>query len=425
MTAEIGAMNRMAVALAADSAVTLGTNAEKIYSSAEKLFQLSAKAPVGIMIYGAADIAGVPWETVIKTYRSKLGERRFDRLRLYATDFFQFLLRNSMFFGPERQSEQAAAWVHAFYLDIRSDLHNSIEQEIAAHGSIDATRVTDMFGEVIRWWERIVMGANLLTTVPQRQTLSKRLGKVIRERRQDVFGSLPVKPGDDRRLYSLAVNGLQRHVFSPRQTGVVFAGFGEEDAFPSLETYSVDGVVLGCPRTWIDQSFTTGGNSTACVVPFAQHEMVYAFMEGIDHALLDRMEQSVETFATDVVEGILQGIAQQAPQIERVIRPDLVAEVKNAVGRLHLEWREGRRAYWSPVIQITSALPKDELAAMAESLVNLTKFRRRVSTDKETVGGPIDVAVISKGDGFVWVKRKHYFEPHLNPRVMARYLGGG
>jgi hypothetical protein len=25
---------------------------------------------------------------------------------------------------------------------------------------------------------------------------------------------------------------------------------------------------------------------------------------------------------------------------------------------------------------------------------------------QETVGGPIDVAVISKGEGYVWVKRK-------------------
>ena len=66
-------------------------------------------------------------------------------------------------------------------------------------------------------------------------------------------------------------------------------------------------------------------------------------------------------------------------------------------------------------------LPKDELAAMAEALVNLTKFRRRISQDRETVGGPIDVAVITKGDGFVWIKRKHYFDPALNPRIIAKY----
>ncbi len=58
---------------------------------------------------------------------------------------------------------------------------------------------------------------------------------------------------------------------------------------------------------------------------------------------------------------------------------------------------------------------------MAESLVNLTSFKRRVTMDPETVGGPIDVAVISKGDGFVWIKRKHYFTKELNPQFVANY----
>ncbi len=58
---------------------------------------------------------------------------------------------------------------------------------------------------------------------------------------------------------------------------------------------------------------------------------------------------------------------------------------------------------------------------MAETLVNLTKFKRRVSPQEESVGGPIDVAVITKADGMIWMKRKHYFEPGLNPRAMARY----
>ncbi len=39
----------------------------------------------------------------------------------------------------------------------------------------------------------------------------------------------------------------------------------------------------------------------------------------------------------------------------------------------------------------------------------------------ETVGGPIDVVVISKGDGFVWIKRKHYFKPELNPHFFSNY----
>jgi hypothetical protein len=72
----------------------------------------------------------------------------------------------------------------------------------------------------------------------------------------------------------------------------------------------------------------------------------------------------------------------------------------------------------------TALLPKSELAAMAEALVNLTSFKRKVSMELETVGGPIDVAVISKGDGFIWVKRKHYFTKEMNPRFFASYYRG-
>ena len=79
--------------------------------------------------------------------------------------------------------------------------------------------------------------------------------------------------------------------------------------------------------------------------------------------------------------------------------------------------------YVRPVMSVVSMLPKDELAAMAETFVNLTSFKRKVSIGPETVGGPIDVAVISKGDGFIWIKRKHYFEQSLNPQYFTKYSG--
>jgi hypothetical protein len=57
---------------------------------------------------------------------------------------------------------------------------------------------------------------------------------------------------------------------------------------------------------------------------------------------------------------------------------------------------------------------------MAESLMSISSFKRRVTKDKEKVGGPIDVAVITKGDGFIWIKRKHYFSKELNPYFFNR-----
>ena len=59
-----------------------------------------------------------------------------------------------------------------------------------------------------------------------------------------------------------------------------------------------------------------------------------------------------------------------------------------------------------PVISIVSSLPKSNLAETAEALINLTALRKHVSAEEESVGGPTDVALITKIDGFVWIKRK-------------------
>ena len=65
-------------------------------------------------------------------------------------------------------------------------------------------------------------------------------------------------------------------------------------------------------------------------------------------------------------------------------------------------------------------LSKEDLADMAESLVRMTCLKRHITTDEESVGGPVDVAVITKGDGFVWIKRKHYFSSELNYHYFKR-----
>ena len=105
MTAEIAVMNKHAVALAADSAVTLGQG--KIYNSANKLFALSMQAPVGMMIYSNAEFVGVPWESIIKYYRSQHRADRCDRLSDYAQCFISFLSSSgSVDIFPESQQRK-------------------------------------------------------------------------------------------------------------------------------------------------------------------------------------------------------------------------------------------------------------------------------------------------------------------------------
>jgi hypothetical protein len=50
-----------------------------------------------------------------------------------------------------------------------------------------------------------------------------------------------------------------------------------------------------------------------------------------------------------------------------------------------------------------------ELAETAASLVKLNSFQLRVSGQPETVGGPVDVAIISLADGLVMIRDSHTY----------------
>jgi hypothetical protein len=83
----------------------------------------------------------------------------------------------------------------------------------------------------------------------------------------------------------------------------------------------------------------------------------------------------------------------------------------------------GVQRYDQPFMTAVAALPRQDLAKMAEALVSLTAFLMRMSADKtETVAEPIDVAMLSKGDGFVWIRRKDFLDQVSCPPDLCRLL---
>jgi hypothetical protein len=63
---------------------------------------------------------------------------------------------------------------------------------------------------------------------------------------------------------------------------------------------------------------------------------------------------------------------------------------------------------------VSPAMPFQDAIDLAEFLVDLTIRFSRFAPGPQTVGGPIEVAAISKHEGFKWIRRKHYFSPSLN-----------
>ncbi len=419
MTAEVGVLNSVGVALAADSAVTVGIRATKIWTSAEKLFQLSPAAPVGVMVYGNANFVGVPWETIVKSYRTHLGNVRFDRLEEYSENFLSYLSDQKDLFPEERQDTRTSELVVSFFLRLSRALRDELDRAAEMNDGLDESdvaTVADKFFEIysssIRRLKRLEgLGKDDLRIV--RRKYSKEIARIKRE----IFGRIPMSRGTSRRVTTLANEIITREFFGPAQSGLVVAGFGERDCYPSIFPYTLEDMILGKPRIRADPPYVISDDTKGVVVPFAQQEMVYAFMEGVNPTLEDIMKSSTRELFDGMARKLINALKLEGSAVETKIQSSIGSALKDLFGR----WQDERVSLWGPVLQIVSTLPKDELGAMAESLINLTRFRRKVTAVPETVAGPIDVAVITKGDGFVWLRRKHYFDPSLNPRTLLRY----
>ena len=108
MTSEIAVMNQRAVALAADSAVTLIDGGTVVVRNDQrKLYNLVGGAPIGVMFFGVADMMGHPWEHLIEHYPEEVSKAgALPHVRDYAPVFSGMLDHLEEFFpqdAPERR----------------------------------------------------------------------------------------------------------------------------------------------------------------------------------------------------------------------------------------------------------------------------------------------------------------------------------
>ena len=431
MTAEIAIMNRNAVALAADSAGTLLLpTGPKITSTYSKLFMLSRYAPVGIMVYGLSELMGIPWDTIIKTYSRDLKTRAFEHLEDYASDFLHFLEREELLFPRDLQSSYADLCLENGFERLRASIGTEIDRVISSSGSIDDLHVENLVRE---------QSLQFLSEVEQKEYLfgfgpddvnrfARESETAIEQVLQRVFQRLPIAACSKQLLRAGALMLCNKYL-NLNFSGIVIAGFGEQDFFPVLLHFECDGVIHKKLRYIKKDEVRIGpeltGAITGSIRPFAQHEMVDRFMEGIDGIYRKFVEDKVWALLSE------EYPKQIATALSGKISCDHQNGLSAQLGTFARELMTGfaetldqfqQEKFIRGILDSVATLPTADLAAMAEALVNLTAFKLKVTVDEaETVSSPIDVAVISKGEGFVWIKKKQYFDASLNPDVLRNY----
>jgi hypothetical protein len=392
MTCEVAVMNKRGIALAADSAVTLG-NGKKIYHTAEKLFSLSPSLPVAIMTFGSADMMNVPWETVVKIYAQKLGNRRFDTLDQYAKDFLSFIEGATALFSPDDQKTHVEGAVRAVWSGLYKD---KLSERIGEKPKVSEGDKIEVLAEIVhkdhKIWEKKYIELEGLGAEYGARVV-KAYEDVIAHVEKQVFEGIQLPRALKSDLRKTVSFMYGREWFHPADvSGLVVAGMGESEPFPVLIEYRVGTVAAGKLRyAKVDEARV--GSSDAVVVPFAQGETIDMIIGGIHPRLRDKLINDVERWMPN---GRKNGKTKNPERTET--RKKEFADYM---------WKEVRQGYEQPFMGAVSGLPRQDLAKMAEALVNLTAFLMHMTVDQEeTVAEPIDVALLSKCDGFIWVKHK-------------------
>ncbi len=422
MTAEVVVMNKNAVAIAADSVVTVhASNSTKLktYNTVNKLFQLSLAAPVAIMVYGNAEISGLPWETVIKQYRRQLQDKTFATVEEYGLDFINYLRQMPLSNEDDQYSTSAIIYQFALtilgktkYLlsDLDLEADNPSEEELC---EITTALLDDQLSSIEEM--EVLPGFEAVSFSKLAYRYRKIFGKAI----ELIQEELCLKKKGRRIVWKMLLNLLIRRTFTESASGIVITGFGENELFPALVSYVTDGYINDVLKITEEENEKISRKSGALIIPFAQSEMVYRFMEGVD----SNYQRFLGAAAQEMMLGIADVFANayiKGKQKREVVKAQLRRAILESLRLFDVRAEQYRQKnFVGPIIDSVKSLPKEELGTLAEALVKLTSLKRRMSTDVETVGEPIDVAVISKGDGLVWIKRKHYFDPALN----ARWIG--
>ena len=423
MTSEVVIMNRRAIALAADSAVTVssiqdGRRQSKYFKGANKVFELSHHRPVGIMIFDTADVHAVPWEIIIKSYREHLGRTSFSTLEDYAKNIFAFVENHTHLFPSSRQEElfKLECVTAAFRLldwtemqPLVADAPDALQKDEARQSLLDNV-INELSSETLSPHFSANAVADALARF--REALEPSISALLQASKSRL---------DPKRLLAVVVEIIfKRYQRYLTHTGIVIAGYGDDDYFPGFVQYDCYGILLGTfiadksneRHVTVENGFPVESGSH--IQPFAMNDMVHTFMSGIS--------PDIFRVVRDGFKDALEALAKCVQNELRVASiPDLAKHTDDCLsGFLNRLIDAQVSEHYQPLTRVVGSLPIDEMANLAETLIMLESLKEKVTRPSESVGGPIDVAVITKAEGLVWIKRKHYFPAELNSRFLER-----
>jgi hypothetical protein len=348
----------------------------------------------------------IDWEIIIKQYRRSLKTDFYPTLLEYVNSFLEYI-KNFDYISDNSQQELLGSSCYMVFSLIRNTFLNNLNEKFKSQENIKPSQISQVLSATIKSIQNIQQSMNDAPAFKVDMDFLLSRKEFIIAIMNEVFENYSLSDRQREDMIKIFINDLQKGNIK-NYTGIVIAGYGEKEIFPSLYNFHVYGKLENSFIYTNEDSATISIDNSAAILPFAQSEMVHSFMGGID----PDFEDTIITQLNRVIDSVSKIVDKSYKNMLGEINKEFIDYIKSFK----------QNVYVNPIMGIVNTLQKTDLAEMAESLVNLTSFKRHVSRDTETVGGPTDVAILTKGDGFVWIKRKHYFDIKLNQHFSKNYF---
>ncbi len=191
--------------------------------------------------------------------------------------------------------------------------------------------------------------------------------------------------------------------------------------FPALQHIRIWGVYGDKLKYQLFPCENISLNTPAIVRAFAYTEMVDSFLSGITTTVSAHLKEAIFKIHKMPI-AVIDAIEDLTPEQQEEWRQKVSKASHKQADEFSNKVLQTSKKRYREILQAVNTLSQKDLAQVASTLVNLGSFQQRMSLEHETVGGAVDVAVISKGDGFIWIDRKHYFSSELNYHFFENYF---
>ena len=420
MTSVVGILSKQGAAIAADSAVTRrrtneGGRLEKVTKNGNKMVRLSNADNIAVMITGSAEFLGVPWDVIIRRYRQKKGNDHQPSVEAAVKDFFDFIAATDVFWNQDAYNYFLHYIANRIFHDVTES--TSPEDERKSDGTLARPAAfKKAFLRELSAVKRYYTHQGLCSHFKDYSLEEFRASAetVFDRLFQDESEEYPrpvldaIRPDFEKAVLSIIGSRLELSMSAT----LVFVGFGANQDYPSLVAVNVCEGYAGRVNYSVrpEDIVCISDKKPVAICPYAQKDVIKSIIRGIHKD----WSENVLSNLRPLIDGSFIYDLLNPTDGENDLGLDFNARLYGIDGddlfdefcKEGMQMLDQNQQQWEKALQHYDL---EEMAALADSLINLTGFHRILTFSQEGVGGLVDLAVISKNDGFTWLRRKSWY----------------